>query len=416
MALPRIYFEKLLESSPDIVVAVDREGSIVFYNDGARQTLGYASDEVRGKPVALLYPSLDEARRVMRAMRSDTRAERGKVKNFETVFTAKGGEHIPVAISGGIIYDDQGTETGSIGFAKDLREIRRRDPLVTLGEIAVSLAHEINNPLEVIANTLTLVETFVRRIASDEQMVIEDERFEALQRELGKIQRIVSRVQEMARAGEYETRQYLPGTLMTDLRAATVVDARGATVDRGIVRDGESAPHGGAAALRAGAEPSATVTPGTPIAGAAPREGPLAGLTILVVDDDLGICQSMSELLQSHGAETAFAACAADALGLIAARRFDLVVSDVVMPDMDGYDLYMELKERRPELPVILMTGYLYDRDHVIKRSKLAGLDGKVLFKKPIEPERLKAIILERCVKEDRNGRSRESGRNPPLP
>jgi PAS domain S-box-containing protein len=394
MALPRIYFEKLLESSPDIVVAVDREGSIVFYNDGARQTLGYASGEVRGKPVALLYPSLDEARRVMRAMRSDTRAERGKVKNFETVFTAKGGEQIPVAVSGGIIYDDQGAETGSIGFAKDLREIRRHDQLVTLGEIAVSLAHEINNPLEVITNTLTLVETFVRRVASDEQMVIEDERFEAVQRELGKIQRIVSRVQEMARAGEYETRQYLPGTLMTDLRAASVVDARGATVDRGIVR----------------------VTPGTPIAGDAVREGPLAGLTILVVDDDLGICQSMSELLQSHGAETAFAACAADALGLIATRRFDLVVSDVVMPDMDGYDLYMELKERRPELPVILMTGYLYDRDHVIKRSKLAGLDGKVLFKKPIDPERLKAIILERCVKEDRNGRSRESGRNPPLP
>ena len=37
MSLPRIYFEKLLENSPDIVVAVDRRGSIVFYNDGARQ-------------------------------------------------------------------------------------------------------------------------------------------------------------------------------------------------------------------------------------------------------------------------------------------------------------------------------------------------------------------------------------------
>ena len=107
----------------------------------------------------------------------------------------------------------------------------------------------------------------------------------------------------------------------------------------------------------------------------------------------LGICQSMSELLQTHGSEVAFAVCAADALALIAARRFDLVVSDVVMPDMDGYDLYMELKETRPELPVILMTGYLYDRDHVIKRSKLAGLATGVLYKKPIDLERLKTII-----------------------
>src|SRR5215831_19630860 len=67
MALPRIYFEKLLESSPDIVVAVDREGSIVFYNDGARQTLGYTSAEVLGKPVILLYKSREHAREVRRA-------------------------------------------------------------------------------------------------------------------------------------------------------------------------------------------------------------------------------------------------------------------------------------------------------------------------------------------------------------
>src|SRR2546422_8666230 len=45
--LPSIYFEKLLESSPDIVVAVDRQGTITFYNDGARQTLGYTRSEER---------------------------------------------------------------------------------------------------------------------------------------------------------------------------------------------------------------------------------------------------------------------------------------------------------------------------------------------------------------------------------
>jgi PAS domain S-box-containing protein len=433
MALPRIYFEKLLESSPDIVVAVDREGSIVFYNDGARQTLGYTSAEMRGQPVAMIYASLDEAKRVMHAMRGEEYVERGKVKNFETIFTAKGGEQIPVAISGSIIYDDQGNETGSIGFAKDLRAIRHHDQLITLGEIAVSLAHEINNPLEVITNTLELVEGFVRRVSSDEQMVVEEERFETLERELGKIHRIVSRVQEMAEGGTYETRQYLPGTLMTDLRVHDAVqDARGATVGTNIVfqpRPAAASPppaavgagRDGDGTLRPGAEPTVTVRPGKPIPAPAPVVGPLSGLTILVVDDDLGICQSMSELLRSHGSEVAFAICAADALALIGARRFDLVVSDVVMPDMDGYDLYMELKETRPELPVILMTGYLYDRDHVIKRSKLAGLDGKVLYKKPIDPERLKAIILERCKRApqkegDRHGGGRESGRNPPVP
>lgn len=399
MSLPRIYFEKLLENSPDIVVAVDRAGSIVFYNDGARQTLGYASNEVLGKPVTLLYPSREEAKRVMRAMRSDTHAERGKVKNFETVFTTKGGERIPVAISGSIIYGEAG-EAGSIGFAKDLREIRRHDQLVTLGEIAVSLAHEINNPLEVITNTLELVQEFVRRIATEEQLVIEDERFEALERELAKIQTIVSRVQEMAEGGEYETRQYLPGTLMTDLRAVAETAAG---------RPGAAPAHAG------GAPAGATAVAGGPAENGA-ADASLAGLAVLVVDDDLGVCQSLAELLRYQGCEVGLATSAANALRLLAERRFDLVVSDVVMPDMDGYDLYMELKGRSPDLPVILMTGYLYDRDHVIKRSKLAGLDTRVLFKKPIDPERLKTIILANCrTREGTHGGRRDSGRNPPV-
>jgi PAS domain S-box-containing protein len=386
MPLPRIYFEKLLENSPDIVVAVDRQGLIVFYNDGARQTLGYTSEEVLGKPVTLLYKSREHAQQVMRAMRSDESGPRGTVKNCETVFLTKDAVAIPVAISGSITSDEHGEEVGS-RFAKDLRQIRKRDRLLTLGELAVSLAHEINNPLEVITNTMELLEEFVRRTASDEQMVVEVERFEAVQREVAKIHGIVGRVQGLAAGDTYETRQYLPGTLMTDLSQ--------------------------------GAAPPAT--PSTAPPGTGNGGGPsIAGLTILVVDDDLGVCQSLAELLRHQGCTAVIATSARRPLRETAARRFDLVVS-VVMPDMDGYDLYMELKETRPELPVILMTGFLYDRDHVIKRSKLAGLDGKVLYKKPIDPERLKAIILERCNRApqkegDRHGGGRESGRNPTIP
>lgn len=384
MPLPRIYFEKLLENSPDIVVAVDRRGSIVFYNDGARQTLGYAPEEMLGKPVSLLYPSLDTAREVMRAMRSQEQDGPGSVKNCETVFVAKDGSRIPVAISGSIAYDEQGEEVGSIGFAKDLRQIRKRDRLLTLGELAVSLAHEINNPLEVITNTMELLEEFVRRTASDEQMVVEVERFEAVQREVAKIHAIVGRVQDLAAGDEYETRQYLPGTLMTNL-------TKGAAPPPPVASTNASAGN-----------------------GAAPS---IAGLSILVVDDDLGVCQSLAELLRHQGCDATIATSALEGLRLATEQRFDLVVSDVVMPDMDGYDLYMELKERQPDLPVILMTGYLYDRDHVIKRSKLAGLATGVLYKKPIDLERLKTIIHTHCArKEAHDGEGRDPGRNTTLP
>ncbi|MEO6027366.1 MAG: response regulator [Candidatus Binatia bacterium] len=377
MPLPRIYFEKLLENAPDIVVAVDRQGLIVFYNDGARQTLGYTSEEVLGKPVMILYQSRDRAREVMRTMRSEDAGPRGMVKNCETLFRAKDGSELPVAISGSIAYDETGAEVGSIGFAKDLRQIRKRDRLLTLGELAVSLAHEINNPLEVITNSMELLEEFVRRTASDEQMIIEGERFEAVQREVAKIHAIVDRVQGLAAGDAYETRQYLPGTLMTNLS-----------------RDASSP----------GAGPASTTPTGTASEATAPSNGggpSIAGLRILVVDDDLGVCQSLAELLRHQGCNAIIATSAIDALAETSRQRFDLVVSDVVMPDMDGYDLYMDLKESQPTLPVILMTGYLYDRDHVIKRSKLAGLATGVLYKKPIDLERLKKIIRTHCAPKD---------------
>ena len=49
----------LLASSLDIVIAVDNEGQIIFYNDGAYQTLGYTLAEIRGKHVTTVYPSID---------------------------------------------------------------------------------------------------------------------------------------------------------------------------------------------------------------------------------------------------------------------------------------------------------------------------------------------------------------------
>src|SRR5260370_33870854 len=97
---PPHYLEQLIEISPDIVVAVDRTGTIVFYNDGAEKNLGYAAAEILGKKVTLLYPSLQEGRRVMAAMRSNGWGGPGKIKSFETGFVECRGKHLPRAIAG----------------------------------------------------------------------------------------------------------------------------------------------------------------------------------------------------------------------------------------------------------------------------------------------------------------------------
>jgi PAS domain S-box-containing protein len=353
--LPKVYFERLLETSPDIVVAVDRHGNVIFYNDGAEDTLGYNAHEILGTPVSRLYPDEEEARRVMHAMRDGE----GSVKTFETEFVAKDGHRVPVAISGSIIHDEKGREQGSIGFAKDIQRLREHDQLVTLGQLAVSLAHEVNNPLEVLVNQVELLERFLKHKATSEEYSREHERVEAIKRELRRIQAIVERVGEMAADGFYASREYMPGRLMTDLG-----------LDAAPVKEEGAAPCG--------------------------CSGEIRGKTILVVDDDDGVRQSMAEILGGEGCKVLTTPSGHEALRFLDSQPVDLVISDVQMPDMDGYELFRCIRNEHAKLPVVLMTAYYYDKDHVIKRSKADGLRD-VIFKKPIDPARLREIVESRA-------------------
>jgi PAS domain S-box-containing protein len=349
MTITKERFEQLIARSTDIVVGTDRKGTVIYYNDGAKRTLGYAADEVLGTFVARLYPSLDEARRVMTAMRGPEHGGPGIVETFQTRFLSKRGEEIPVAISGTILHDDSGDEDGTIGFAKDLREILRKDKLATLGEVAIGLSHEINNPLAVIVNQLDLLEHDIFRLAGEQDSSVETERTDAIRREVGRISEILARLGEMVKEESYETVEYVGPAKMIDLgrrRRARASDPR------------------------------------------------MRGLRILVVDDDLGICRSLAELLEGDGCVVETADDGKEALAHLAARTFDLVLSDVVMPNMDGYELYMAVRARHPGLPVLMMTAFHYDKDHVIKRSRIAGLPG-VVFKKPLDPDRLRQVIVE---------------------
>ncbi len=68
---PAEYLERLIESSTDVVIAVDRSGTIFFYNDGAEKILGYTAAEMLGQKVTRIYPSIEEARRVISAMTTE---------------------------------------------------------------------------------------------------------------------------------------------------------------------------------------------------------------------------------------------------------------------------------------------------------------------------------------------------------
>ncbi len=74
--------------------------------------------------------------------------------------------------------------------------------------------------------------------------------------------------------------------------------------------------------------------------------------------------------------------------------QVDLVVTDIAMPDMDGYELFWRIKDYDENIPVIMMTGFGYDPNHVLVRAKVDGLKD-VLFK-PFDTEKLVELIETR--------------------
>ena len=57
-------------------------------------------------------------------------------------------------------------------------------------------------------------------------------------------------------------------------------------------------------------------------------------------------------------------------------------------------EIYTKVRSDYPDMPVLMMTAFHYDKDHIIKRSRVEGLEG-VIFKKPVDPERLRHAIAE---------------------
>lgn len=111
---------------------------------------------------------------------------------------------------------------------------------------------------------------------------------------------------------------------------------------------------------------------------------------ILIVDDDVHIVRVMSIWLTRHGHETYCAANGAEALEVIEREPVDLIISDVNMPVLDGYDLAIALQERGlGDLPLLFLTARC-DQDKVAGR--LRGYNARVL-PKPFVPSKIVSEI-----------------------
>ncbi|QDT63942.1 hybrid sensor histidine kinase/response regulator [Calycomorphotria hydatis] len=111
---------------------------------------------------------------------------------------------------------------------------------------------------------------------------------------------------------------------------------------------------------------------------------------ILVVDSDTSVRQAAHTLLGRFGCDVETAHDGDEALLMARSFHYDAVIVDIRLPDMTGYDCFIQLREISKHLQVILMTGFGYDPDHCIVKARQAGLRA-VLYK----PFRLDQLIEE---------------------
>jgi len=119
----------------------------------------------------------------------------------------------------------------------------------------------------------------------------------------------------------------------------------------------------------------------------------LVGLNVLVVDDEPDARALLKRVLEECKAQVVTAASAAEALDLLKSQRLDVLVSDIGMADVDGYEFIRTVRSLKPheggQIPAVALTAFARSEDRT--RALLAGFQAHI--SKPVEPLELIATI-----------------------
>ena len=114
---------------------------------------------------------------------------------------------------------------------------------------------------------------------------------------------------------------------------------------------------------------------------------------ILIVDDDPAICKLLEKVMHSNELETTTVNCGMDALSILKNHTFDLILMDIMLGDMEGFDVIKELRASGIQTPVMIVSGRNEDYDSLYGLS--IGADDYIT--KPFRPlvlgAKVKALI-----------------------
>jgi len=202
--LKSIRFQRnLIESSMDGILGCDDSHTVVICNHNMEQLLGFTKPEVLHKMTLKQFFPDGELARFMDDLSTDAYGGKNRLIIYETHLKEKSGHAIPVQVSASLLFD-QDRESGLVCFFRDLREIRKlereisdqarilhQDKMMSLGRLAASVVHEINNPLSGVLNYLRLMS----RILGQGSLGAEHQ--EKFQRYLGLVETETSRCSQI---------------------------------------------------------------------------------------------------------------------------------------------------------------------------------------------------------------------------
>jgi PAS domain S-box-containing protein len=162
---------RLVASSPDGMIAVDRDGKVTLFNKQAERILGYQANEVTNRPVGDLYFDPAEARKIGALLHA---SESGTLANYDTFVKSKTGEKIPIRHYSTWLFGTDGERIGSIGYFEDLRsiqEVERRLELLLNASTLVAQAKDLKTGLQSLAELLVSLfpHTFCRILLMDDK-------------------------------------------------------------------------------------------------------------------------------------------------------------------------------------------------------------------------------------------------------
>ncbi len=114
---------------------------------------------------------------------------------------------------------------------------------------------------------------------------------------------------------------------------------------------------------------------------------------ILVIDDDSDILYILTELLTGEHHTVAVASDGKAGIALVVGQKFDLVITDMVMPEMDGIEVISAIRERAPEVRIIVLTGGTskLNKEYLMAMGK--AMHANKVIAKPINFKELKEAV-----------------------